>query len=118
MGIHEVATLIKSSLIGIKKNHSKLYHYLNTTLEYCSRFNNFREITIVKEIKELLAYRQFTNTGPFTIDELGIIVDLMPITSEEAKTILKSLMRIEDGELQFLLDDFKIFLESSKVSRI
>lgn len=73
------------------------------TLEYTARFSAFKNRSIIAEVRQLMTQKDF-DLHKF---EIASIANLTPDNADEAKALIPSLQRIEESELEDLLDEIK-----------
>ncbi|KIY71890.1 hypothetical protein CYLTODRAFT_368537 [Cylindrobasidium torrendii FP15055 ss-10] len=73
------------------------------TLEYVKTFAKFSSTDSAGAVREIL--RREAQLSQF---EIAQIANLCPATSEEAKSIIPSLVKVDDDRLQALLDEIQI----------
>ncbi|KAI0319396.1 HRDC-like protein [Amylostereum chailletii] len=74
----------------------------NKTLEYVKNFTKFNTTDSAAAVRETLR-----REPELTLFETAQIANLCPVDAEEAKSIIPSLVKIEDDALQPLLDEIQ-----------
>lgn len=80
---------------------------LEKTLEYVTRFSQFRSKENVSEVRQLLANPE--NQLGLVPFEICALANLCPDEPEEAKTLIPSLERVEDAQLRDELASLQAF---------
>jgi DNA-directed RNA polymerase subunit F len=84
--------------------------FLRSSLDYCKRFATVNHPTLTSGLRKYLQCWLSSTQDSLLEKEYIMIGNLWPSTSEEAKTLAKSLTRISDAELQGLLNGMKNYL--------
>merc|ERR1711959_274604 len=68
--------------------------FLTSARDYCQRFGTFKQWSTIEMTNRLLADWRFNNTSHLTRKEICSLGTFMPTTSDEAKALVISLVRV------------------------
>merc|ERR1711904_541690 len=103
---------LSNLLLDVIKVHEKAFgkNYFRSdlfikSLHYCQRFSAFSRKDSVEQASKLLSSWRFSDGSFLTKIEIASLCNMLPRDSEEAKTIIKSLARAPEEELEELLTE-------------
>ncbi|KAI8904476.1 HRDC-like protein, partial [Gorgonomyces haynaldii] len=99
--ISEVQVVLQSTLLRKQTQNEPIPEILTKTLDYCTKFSKFSNKENVMQIRSLFSEQQLNQF------EMAQLANFCCETSEEASTLVPSLSRMNEDQLQGLLNDLQ-----------
>ncbi len=101
ISVSEAYQLLSINKDAYMNSRSRNYSVFHQTLEYSENFSK------IKDSSTLTLLKSFLEDLKFTKDEIVSLISLAPITISEAKSLIPSILRLEDSIIESALTKLK-----------